>query len=260
MRNWGRQSGYSMVSLMVGLVISMLTIAAMLAIYRTVVEVSGRASADSARDGQVASGLLAAQMELHNAGYKVLLPSLASGDVADTNEIQNLAIAVKSDDKRVVTWRFQVEPIRADGTTEVFDGCSQLRIEPQADGGLQMLYQAPEACTSTASASWTESAQVLVSYPKPWQDRAGSAIAEAASGSYLDMNPDATDSGFRIVNSSGQRCTLPYAQQDPALSATESPRIVLERAERELFSVCLSNIVAERKPVTSTPPTGGAGV
>jgi hypothetical protein len=249
-----RQAGYSMVSIMVGLVISLLTVGAMLAIYRTVVEVSGRASADAVRDGQVASGLMAAQLELHNAGYRIDLPSLAAGDTADSAEIQNLAIAVKSDDKRVVTWRYlglsggAAQPV-----------CARLSIAPQPDGSTQLLYRAPEACASVSSASWTAPAQVLVSYPRAWQDRTGTAVAEAASGTYLDMVGNAGDSGFRIINTAGQRCTLPYAQQDPAQAPTESPRIVLERGGQELFSACLANIVAFRHPAPTAPVTPGGG-
>lgn len=246
------QAGYSMVSIMVGLVISLLTVGAMLAVYRTVVEVSGQASADAVRDGQVASGLLAAQMELHNAGYKVdELPALAEGEVADTSVISRYAIAVQSNDKRVVTWRYL-----DDATAQKV--CAQLRIQPSADGGLEMLYRTPEPCADiTGKTSWSGRVQRLVSYPRAWQDRSGTPVAAAASGSYLDMGAADANSGFRLVTASGQRCTLPFAQRDPALAPTESPRLVLERAGQELFSVCLPNIVAERRPSAAPAASGG---
>ena len=239
-----RQRGYSLISMMVGLVISLLTIAAMLAVYKMVVEVSGRASADSLRDGQVATGLLAAQMELHNAGYGVSeLPEVAEGASANATMIKQYAIAVDDDDKRIVTWRSS-------------EGCARLEIAPGNDRSVTVYYQKPEPCADIPSASWTEGKQVLVAYGQPWKERDGSAAADAASGTYLDMAADASNSGFRIVNTDGDRCTLPYAQQAKADSLTESPRIVLESGGRELFPACLSNIVAMRK---AGAPAGGSG-
>lgn len=240
-----RQRGYSLISMMIGLVISLLTIAAMLAVYKMVVEVSGRASADSLRDGQVATGLLAAQMELHNAGYGVSqLPEVAEGASANATMIKQYAIAVDDDDKRNVTWRS-------------VEGCARLEIVPGSDRSVTVYYQKPEPCVDIPSASWAEGKQVLVAYGQPWKERDGSAAADAASGTYLDMAADAADSGFRIDAADGQRCTLPYAQQPWDDVPTESPRLVLESKGRELFSVCLSNIVAYRKPA-ATPPTSGA--
>ena len=55
--------------MMIGLVISLLTIGAMLAIYKVAIEVSGNASRTATRDGQVSSAMLAAQIELQQAGY-----------------------------------------------------------------------------------------------------------------------------------------------------------------------------------------------
>ncbi|MCR6685678.1 prepilin-type N-terminal cleavage/methylation domain-containing protein [Pseudoxanthomonas sp.] len=239
-----RQRGYTLISLMVGLVISLLTIAAMLAVYKMVVEVSGQASADSLRDGQVASGLLAAQIELHEAGYGVVeLPELSDGETADASQIGLYAIAVDAADKRNVTWRSS-------------EGCARLEIAPGNDRSVAVYYQKPEPCADIPSASWAEGKQVLVAYGQPWKERDGTAAANAASGTYLDMAADAGDSGFRIVNSDGERCTLPYAQQAQADSPTESPRIVLESGGRELFSTCLSNIVAMRK---AGAPASGSG-
>ena len=179
-----RQRGYSLISMMVGLVISLLTIAAMLAVYRTVVEVSGRASSDSMRDGQVASGMLAAQVELHSAGYGVNeLPELAAGVAADAATIKQYAIAVDDTDKRNVTWRSAA-------------GCARLEILSDSERKVKVYYRKPEPCSDIPSAAWSAEKQVLVSYGKPWVERDGSTIADAASGMYLDMGGTDSGSGF----------------------------------------------------------------
>ncbi|KAF1687220.1 hypothetical protein B1992_04345 [Pseudoxanthomonas broegbernensis] len=242
------QRGYSLVSMMVGLVISLLTIAAMLAVYKMMVEVSGRASADSLRDGQVASGLLAAQLELHSAGYGIAdpeLPDVAEGAAADPAAIKRYAIAVDDADKRNVTWRS-------------VDGCARLEIASGEDRSVTMYFRRPEPCADIPSAGWTRERDVVLAYGEPWKERDGSAVADAAGGSYLDMAAAESDSGFRVVNAEGERCTLPYAQQAKADSRTESPRLVLESKGRELFSACLSNIVASRKASASPPASGGS--
>ena len=56
------QAGQSLISMMVGLVISLITIAAMLTLYKVMIEVSGNASRSAMRDGQVSSAILAAQI------------------------------------------------------------------------------------------------------------------------------------------------------------------------------------------------------
>lgn len=63
------QAGASLVSMMVGLVISLITIGAMLAVYRTAATVSTSAAATTQREGQLASALLGAQIELQQAGF-----------------------------------------------------------------------------------------------------------------------------------------------------------------------------------------------
>lgn len=246
MMSRARQRGYSLVSMMVGLVISLLTIAAMLAVYKMMVDVSGRASADALRDGQVATGLLAAQMELHNAGFKVTeLPEVPQGGNADPALVKQYAIAVDGGDKRNVTWRYAGH-------------CARLEIAPADEHGVTVYVRRPEPCTDIPSAGWTGDKDVLLSYGGPWMERDGSTVVDAASGFYLDLPANEADSGFRLVDADGQRCTLPYAQRPAADSATESPRLVLENKGRELFSVCLSNIVATRRAVAASPVAGGS--
>ena len=271
-----RQRGYTLIGMMVGLVISLLTIAAMLAVYRMVVEVSGQASADSQRDGQVASGLLAVQMQLHQAGYDgadtgansvglAELDALEDDVAVATSVIEEKAIKVDADDQRNLTWRYEALDA-VSGLPVVL--CSRLEIAPPAEDGAVTVYRFdPAECAGGIPdpGFWAgKTRQVVVAYARPWTDREGNAVAAAESGTHLDMGPDdgAGDpdafSGFRLVNEANQRCTLPYAQQAKAEAITESPRLVLQKNGRELFSTCLSNIIAMRKAAPS-PVASGSG-
>ena len=59
----------TLVSLMIGTVLSMLTILAMLALYKNLIQVAVEATQDASHDGGLASALLTAQMELAGAGF-----------------------------------------------------------------------------------------------------------------------------------------------------------------------------------------------
>lgn len=69
MRQLRKQHGMTLVSLMIGTVLSMLTILAMLALYKNLIQVAVEATQDASHDGGLASALLTAQMELAGAGF-----------------------------------------------------------------------------------------------------------------------------------------------------------------------------------------------
>lgn len=76
-----RQHGLSLVGLMVGLVVSMLAILAAMTLYRSTVKtVYGEQGLlkSAVQDGQLASGLMSAQMALQAAGYGINAPSVGS--------------------------------------------------------------------------------------------------------------------------------------------------------------------------------------
>ncbi|WP_248796087.1 PilW family protein [Pseudomonas sp. MWU13-2105] len=63
------QRGFTLISLMVGTVISLLSILAMLSLYKNLVYISATSIQSARQDGQVASALLTAQRELTNGGF-----------------------------------------------------------------------------------------------------------------------------------------------------------------------------------------------
>lgn len=65
------QRGMSLISMMIGLAISMLSILAMLSLYRNIVQNAVVATRSANLDGQIAAGLLSAQLELQSAGFGI---------------------------------------------------------------------------------------------------------------------------------------------------------------------------------------------
>lgn len=64
-----RQQGLSLISLLIGLFISMLCILAGLTLYKNTLVLSTSSKIDAQHDGQIAAALLTLQLELQNAGY-----------------------------------------------------------------------------------------------------------------------------------------------------------------------------------------------
>lgn len=69
MQRLNTQRGITLISLMIGTVFSMLTILAMLALYKNLIQVSVEAIQDANHDGGLASAMLTAQLELQSAGF-----------------------------------------------------------------------------------------------------------------------------------------------------------------------------------------------
>lgn len=242
------QRGQTLIGMMVGLVISLLTIAAMLAVYKMMIEVSGAATSDSLRDGQVASGLLAAQIEVQQAGFGVDQPVLAPGGAAlatSDSTIRRL-IAVADDGKRV-TWSY-----RLSGR----DFCAGLDIVPDTQGGARMYSLARRDDCSDAAAVLAEDdwdGTELVSYGGLWKARDGSDVAASVG---LSLSSIDVESPVFVLDESAE-CLLPYGQQvrDAAVSTTISrPLRLVDANEVELFSTCLSNVVVA---VTAPAAAGG---
>ncbi len=66
-----RQRGFNLISLMVGTVLSLVSILAMLSLYRNLIATSVVATQDARQDGQVASARLIVQRDLQSAGYGI---------------------------------------------------------------------------------------------------------------------------------------------------------------------------------------------
>lgn len=218
-----RQSGQSLISMMVGLLISLITVAAMMVLYKTMIEVTGNASRSALRDGQVSAALLTAQMELQSAGFGV-----PSSD-ALTSKL------VVRESGKVVVWRY-----RTDLASAGFS-CTGLQL---VDG--QGVYRyTPKTCTDAASTTWTAAQRELIAgsaafFTPVQKDGSAYASGEGEAGA-MTLAP-----GYVFSLKAEKQC-LPYMQQDfSATPAQPSGRLLaMERDDgsSHLFQLCLPNLV-----------------
>ncbi|MAB98657.1 MAG: hypothetical protein CMK71_11410, partial [Pseudomonadaceae bacterium] len=66
-----RSAGFTLISMMVGLLISSIAILGMMSLYKTLVHNAADSIVRSTLDGQVSSALLTAEMELQGAGFAI---------------------------------------------------------------------------------------------------------------------------------------------------------------------------------------------
>ncbi len=88
----GRQLGLSLISLMVGMVISLIAVLGALALYRSTTQTvfgAGGLVRSSIQDGQLATGLLSAQIALQGAGYGISSPSSGNHLLLISNAVLN---------------------------------------------------------------------------------------------------------------------------------------------------------------------------
>jgi len=108
-----RQQGISLISLMIGLLLSMLVVLAMLSVYKSTLRVTVDAGQGAQLSGQLSTGLLAAQKKLQGAGF--LIDSASYGNeivvLSDTTLSNNrLSGTVQSSlpgSGNAVVWREQ---------------------------------------------------------------------------------------------------------------------------------------------------------
>ena len=219
----------TLIGTMVGLLLSVLGVVAMLALYRSMVDVSTDSTRSAVRDSQLAAALLGAQMELQAAGWR--MEPAAPGD--------NLRVAA---DGRSVVWRFR----EAEGGPVL---CAGLRIVADAPpagaamagpGGAQAqgLYLLPAtACSGVddAAVTWATPGQPL---PRMLVSAAGFHVGQGEV-SVLRL------AEARFSQAAG--ACVPYGHAVPEV---EHPMLALEAGGMRLFGVCLQNI----KGAAITPP------
>ncbi|WGK61011.1 hypothetical protein QAO71_13190 [Halopseudomonas sp. SMJS2] len=153
-----RQCGATLVSLMVGLVVSMVAVLGMLALYRTAVQVTSESTRYARVTGDRAAAIINAETLLQNAGYGIDGAVLASAVVlcddisAGSNGYQpsSCTAAIVDQQQPVMIWRFATlaAPL---GSGPAASRCEGLAIE---NGQLLYLHALPCAST-TALPSWS---------------------------------------------------------------------------------------------------------
>lgn len=212
--NSANQSGISLVSMLVGMLIALLSVTALLSQYRLQVHTSVNTIGVAQREGQLASALLTAGQLLQQAGYGIEDALVSNASVLSVNEYR-------------VVWHFKPDLIA--------DACTGLQL----DGGLFLLPESP--CSSASTVTWDDADRVPLVTAE-----AAMFVPLARDGQELtdEVRPAALDQA--IFQRSTENCTLPYAQQ--SADATASPQISLvipatgETPQQVLFTACLANI------------------
>lgn len=227
-----RQRGQSLISMMVGVLISLLTIAAMVSIYRVLIDVSGNASRSAQRDGQLASALLTVQMEMQRAGF-----GIAPGEPGV------LAIV---DGGRQIVWRYSLHP-------DPGHACAGLRIATAANApelpvtpadasaDRRGLYWLPGRSCSAAddpALAWTAAGPLA---PRRLVSATGFFVPQAADGTALGDEAGVHALAGAHFERDGA-CSLPYAQQADLLPVSQ--RVSLKVGSDVVFSTCLANLRA----------------
>jgi len=192
-----RMSGFTLISTLVGLAVGLLSIAAMLTMYRDVASTAHFVQDQSRRDGQVASGSLVSQQEMQQAGFGiagaaigtdlvVLSNALLSGDKLKGAAIASYGASVNGN---AVIWGFN--PTAATGKTDPAGyQCEGLLV---TSAGLQWLK--PTSCKNAAnwqSVSWQISQLATTDNLGPLS------IFQAASGSCFPYQQTSPGSSFQV--------------------------------------------------------------
>jgi hypothetical protein len=209
-------SGQTIVSLMVGLLISLIVVVSMLALYKILIDISGSASSVAARDGQVSSGFLAAESLLQDAGFGIA-----------ATELPGQRIVVNGTGNRTVIWVY-----RQTLGGSYYCGGLRLKLTAEDTRGAGLYTLIPVLCptgVNDAAVVWSSTNSVpLTSTTAFYTDSA----AGNEQGSYTLNN------SYNFSSTNGT--CWPYGQQ--AGTAVSHPQVSFNFQNDTLFTACLSNL------------------
>ncbi|HKT26597.1 prepilin-type N-terminal cleavage/methylation domain-containing protein [Dyella sp.] len=195
-----RAAGFTLISTLVGIAVGLIGIAAMLTLYRNLVTEARSINEQSMRDGQIATGSLAAQQEMQQAGFGITGATVGTDLVVLSNatltngKLKGTALTSYSAaaNGNAVIWGFN--PTAATGTIDPAGYmCEGLIV---TSNGLQLL--PPTSCKSAAnwqSVTWKPQQLAATGYLGPlsmFQANAGSCwpyqSQAASTGSTLQLS------------------------------------------------------------------------
>ncbi|KPA91583.1 hypothetical protein PF66_01867 [Pseudomonas asplenii] len=220
------QRGFTLISLLIGTTISLISILAMLALYKNVVYNALASSQSSRQDGQVASALITAQRELMNAGFWsgsataratsdidnnfILLSGalLSNGTLSGTATAQTsfptlTSTAPNGISGNAIIWSYQTS---ATATAS----CAGLLISNGALLSLKAAASCTQASTQWSSTTWTSTPLI-----ESGQGTASLSVGFATCWPY-GRTTDTTNSAYRLqVSLSANNSTLDPNSTDP---------------------------------------------
>lgn len=129
------QQGASLIALMVGMLVSMLSILAVMSMHKSLIGVAVESKQDSIHDGLINSVLVQLQSSLHNAGFGI--------DTATANDV----ITVAANGSSALYWRFSDTTVRCVGIRDV----AFTDPETQLTGRRLAMVSVDSGCTETAN-------------------------------------------------------------------------------------------------------------
>ncbi|NKF21170.1 prepilin-type N-terminal cleavage/methylation domain-containing protein [Solimonas marina] len=160
-----QQRGVTLISLMVGMVISLLGLVAMLSLYKNLIRQSIISAQRASSDGQISAGLLAEQIDLQGAGYGI--GSGSAGAASGTDFVVLSGASLNDDGQLSGTLQTLASGGSAIGNAVVWGSKDDLttyscQAALAVDGGLLMLKGSDcNSAASWSSVSWTQSAQLV---------------------------------------------------------------------------------------------------
>ncbi|MCQ9426884.1 hypothetical protein NRB16_25560 [Pseudomonas sp. LJDD11] len=163
------QRGFNLISLMIGMTLSLISILAMLALYKNMVGISVRSIQDAQQDGQVSAGFLTAQLEMRNAGFGIVPSDTTPTDVASKSMrlLQNARLT-----SGTLTGDPYTPPVEISGNALIWVSKMSTTADATCAGLLvqsgQLVYlKAASTCraiTDWGTTTWTQT--ILVAAPK----------------------------------------------------------------------------------------------
>lgn len=187
------QGGESLVSLMVGLLISAVVALAMLSMFKVASRSGGRAGQDAAADGQLISALLRAGTAAQDAGFGISTPTLGthlrviSGASLSSSYVLSGTYTVGGSGNAVV-WSMNTT-----GTSQ----CAGLYFKDTDEGAGGLYYLGPVACATGDVSTWSTLVWNTTALPpQRWADRPGN----QSSGSSVTGAYDQTKIAFATAS------------------------------------------------------------
>ena len=194
-----RQGGESLISLMVGLVLSMVVALAMLSMFKVSARYGGQAGQDAAADAQLAAALLRAGLAVQDAGYGIASASLdtqlvvLSGAALNGSVLSGSTVSAGSSGNAVL-W--------AMNTTETSgsENCAGLLFLNSSGGSGGLYYLGPVACSGGSVSGWAS----LGWSSTRWADRPANQDAAAYDQTAMSFSVASTScKPFGVTSRSG---------------------------------------------------------
>lgn len=231
------QTGESLISLMMGLLLSVVVALAMLSMFKVASRYAGRAGQDAAADAQLTSAMLRAGIAAQDAGFNLPTPTLgthlrviAGANLSGSYVLSGTYTAAGSGNALV--WAMNTT-----GTPR----CAGLYFKDTSDGVGGLYHLGPVDCASGNVSAWNTLVwNTAARPPQRWADRpANQSAAGSSTGAYdqtkitfatastacrpFGLDASATSAALVLTISSTNRSGAPVREQQCLFNFKASP-------------------------------------